>query len=48
MSNKENERVDDNHNSTEKPGEVVREDPLADISQLLSGEIHPAWIVVIS
>jgi L-serine dehydratase len=41
MSNKENERVDDSLNSTEKPGEVLGEDPLADISQVLSHEIPP-------
>ena len=41
MSNKENERVDDSVNSTEKPGEVLWEDPLADISQVLSHEIPP-------
>ena len=41
MSNKENERVDDSVSSTEKPGEVLWEDPLADISQVLSHEIPP-------
>ena len=41
MSNKENEKFDDKLSSTEKPGEVVREDPLADISRLISKEIPP-------
>ncbi|HEX3228241.1 MAG TPA: serine dehydratase beta chain, partial [Pyrinomonadaceae bacterium] len=41
MSNKENEKVDDKLSSTEKPGEVVREDPLADTSRLLSHEVPP-------
>jgi hypothetical protein len=39
MSNKE--KFDDKLSSTEKPGEVVREDPLADASRLLSQEIPP-------
>ena len=41
MSNKENEKFDDKLSSTEKPLEVVREDPLADISGLISKEIPP-------
>jgi L-serine dehydratase len=39
MSNKE--KFDDKLSSTEKPGEVVWEDPLADTSQLLSQEVPP-------
>ena len=41
MSNKENEKIDDKLSSTEKPREVVREDPLADTSGLISKEIPP-------
>src|SRR4030095_5777117 len=41
MPNKENEKFDDKLSSTEKPGEVVREDPFADTSQLLSQEVPP-------
>lgn len=41
MSNKETEKLEDNSDSTEKPGEVVREDPLADVSGLISKEIPP-------
>ena len=41
MSNKENEKFDDKLSSTEKPGEVVQEDPLADTSRLLSQEVPP-------
>jgi len=40
MSNKENEKVDEKL-SSEKPREVVREDPLADISRLISQEVPP-------
>ena len=40
MSNRENEKVDDELSSTEKP-EVVQDDPLADISGLISKEIPP-------
>jgi len=39
MSNKENEKFDDK--LREKPLEVVREDPLADMSGLISKEIPP-------
>lgn len=41
MSNKENEKFDDNRSSTEKPRETEREDPLADISQVISQAIPP-------
>ena len=41
MSNKENEKLADELNSTEKPSDVVREDLLADISGLISKEIPP-------
>ena len=41
MSNKETEKFEDKTNSTEKPGEVISEDPLADISRLISKEIPP-------
>ena len=41
MSNEENEKLDDKLSSTEKPREVVREDPLADTSRLISQEIPP-------
>ena len=41
MSNKENEKFDDKPSSTENPGDVVREDPLADTSRLLSQEVPP-------
>jgi len=41
MSNKENEKFDGKLSSTEKLGEVVPEDPLADTSRLLSQEIPP-------
>ena len=41
MSNKENEKVDDKLSSTEKLREVVREDPLADTSSLISQEVPP-------
>jgi L-serine dehydratase len=41
MSNRENEKFDDKLGSTEKPGEVVREDPLADTSRLISQAIPP-------
>ena len=41
MSNKENERSDDELNAREKPLEAFREDPLADISGLISKEIPP-------
>src|SRR5688572_9305534 len=41
MSNKENEKFDDKLNPREKPLEVVGEDPLADISGLISKEVPP-------
>src|SRR5687767_3311953 len=41
MSNKGNEKFDDKLGSTENPGEVVREDPLADTSRLISKAIPP-------
>ena len=41
MSNKENEKFDDNLSSTEKPREVFRDDPLADTSRLISQEVPP-------
>src|SRR5687767_5262570 len=41
MSNKGNEKFDDKLGSTENPGEVVREDPLADTSRLISKPIPP-------
>ena len=41
MSKKENEKVDDNLSSTEKPREAFRDDPLADTSQLTSQEVPP-------
>ena len=41
MSNKENEKFDDNFSSTEKAHETEREDPLADISQVISQAIPP-------
>ena len=44
MSNNEIEKVDDELSSTDKQ----LEDPLADISGLISKEIPPAWIAVIS
>ena len=43
MSNKENEKFDDNLSSTEKPGEAFRDDPLADTSRLIAQEI-PAGV----
>jgi L-serine dehydratase len=39
MPNKENEKFDDKLSSTEKPGEVVREDFLAETSRLLYSEV---------
>ena len=41
MSNKENEKFDDNLSSTEKPREAFRDDPLADTSRLISQEVPP-------
>jgi len=41
MSNRENEKFDNQLNSTEKANEVVHEDPLADVSRLISKEIPP-------
>jgi L-serine dehydratase len=41
MSNKENENFDAKLSSTEKPSEVISEDPLADTSGLISKEIPP-------
>src|SRR4029450_10895840 len=41
MSNKEDEKSVDKFNSTEKPREASREDPLADIRGLISLEIPP-------
>jgi len=41
MPNKENEKFDDKLSLTEKPGEVVGEDPLGDTSRLLSQEVPP-------
>ncbi len=41
MSNKEDEKFDDDLSSTEKPREAFRDDPLADTSQLISQEIPP-------
>ncbi|MGC1133273.1 MAG: serine dehydratase beta chain, partial [Nitrososphaeraceae archaeon] len=41
MSNEENEKLDDNLRSSERPPEVFREDPLADTSRLISQEIPP-------
>ena len=41
MSNTENEKSADKLSSTEKPGEVSREDPLADTSRLISQEVPP-------
>jgi L-serine dehydratase len=43
MPNKENEKFDDKLSSTEKPGEVVREDFLAETSRLLYEEV-PAGV----
>src|SRR4030095_1683501 len=40
MSNKENEKFDDKLGSMKNP-RVVREDPLADTSQLISKEVPP-------
>ncbi len=41
MSNKDNEKFDDTSRSTEKPGDVFRDDPLADTSPLISPEVPP-------
>ncbi|HZM87431.1 MAG TPA: L-serine ammonia-lyase [Blastocatellia bacterium] len=41
MRKKENEKFDDKLSLTEKPGEAVGEDPLADTSRLLSVEVPP-------
>ena len=41
MPIKENEKFDDQLSSTEKPGQVVGEDPLGDTSRLLSQEVPP-------
>jgi len=41
MSNKENEKFKEELRSTDKTGRVVREDPLADASELISREIPP-------
>ena len=41
MSNKDNEKFDDQPSSAEKPREAFREDPLADTSRLTSQEIPP-------
>jgi hypothetical protein len=48
MSNKENKKIDDKLGSAEKSCEVVGEDPLADISGLISKEVPPAWIGAVS
>jgi len=41
MLNKETEKFEGKSNPTEKPAEVIREDPLADVSGLISKEIPP-------
>jgi L-serine dehydratase len=41
MTNKKNEKFVDKLSSTEKPSEAISEDPLADISGLISQEIPP-------
>src|ERR1044072_4039131 len=41
MSNKDNEKFDDQPSSAEKPREAFREDPLADTSRLTAQEIPP-------
>ena len=43
MSNKDNEKFDDKPCSTENPGDVFRDDPLADTSQLIAQEV-PAGV----
>jgi len=43
MSNKENEKFKEELRSTDKTGRVLREDPLADTRELISGEI-PAGV----
>src|SRR6476646_6144966 len=41
MSNKDNEKFDERVSSTEKPNAILKQDPLADTSQLLSQERPP-------